>query len=148
MGHHPNEEKVDESLAGSKGVKSYLGNGKSTIFITIQLEKMMIYHEIGVLLPYFWHFVSPYLGGCFQYVSHVSVECLVGLPSSSVGDVFENTGAPSNTGRIGEAVLLDLCWCSKLAGNDSELTRLRPPGDRMMWFLWAIFIGQARGYIL
>ena len=64
------------SLGRKESKGSYLGN-------TIQLEKMMIYHEIGVLLPFFLHvfLFSPYLGGCFQYVSHISVECLVGLPS-------------------------------------------------------------------
>ena len=47
--------------------------------------------------------------------------------------------APRNTGRIGEAVLLDLMVLD-LAGNDSEFTSLRPPGDRMMWFLRGIFV--------
>ena len=68
-------------------------------------------------------------------MSHISVECLVGLPSFWGRRVFFNHWAPSNTGRIGEAVLLDLMVLD-LAGNDSEFTSLRPPGDRMMWFLW------------
>ena len=50
------------SLGRKESKGSYLGNGKSIIFITIQLEKMMIYHEIGVLLPYFLHFF------CFPHI--------------------------------------------------------------------------------